>query len=475
MRFPAGLEYRRWSIAIVVLAILLRVAAALVWQYQCAESEVTLKFGDSQSYWTIAHNLVVHGEYQYGSDQSKIFRAPVYPLFLAVFAWCEHFSGDEVAQAPYVLAARLLGCLLGGGVVWLLMDWTKEVAGPRAGCISGVLAATYSGAVGMSIFVLSEAVATPLFVLSCWMLWRSTQTRGAPEARADAVGSSLRWVAGSGLLFGLASLARPSWGLWPAIGLPALLFASMPLKSARMLQGVKIVCIFLASASLVMSPWWIRNYAVTGKFVPTTLQVGASLYDGWHAGASGSSDENMEFSMEMMNRIVQEESVLANPGGQGSSLESTLEWRIDRRLSQEAWAWARENPSDVLKLGLVKFLKTWSPMPRAQELSNPMIRWWEAFVFLFIVGSSFVGFSRWLLYRKRLRDAAWFALPCVYLALLHMVFIGSVRYRQPGVLILCGLAGIGLSTWMNQLLATLAEGRLHRRKDAFGNARESQR
>jgi hypothetical protein len=51
------------------------------------------------------------------------------------------------------------------------------------------------------------------------------------------------------------------------------------------------------------------------------------------------------------------------------------------------------------------------------------------------------------------------------LAVLHMVFVGSVRYRQPGVLVLCGLAGIGLaSLWLKKDWE---------RRDADGEARES--
>ena len=41
----------------------------------------------------------------------------------------------------------------------------------------------------------------------------------------------------------------------------------------------------LAALAVTMMPWWIRNYRVVGRFVPTSLQVGASLYDGWNPEA----------------------------------------------------------------------------------------------------------------------------------------------------------------------------------------------
>ena len=195
---------------------------------------------------------------------------------------------------------------------------------------------------------------------------------------------------------------------------------------------------------MVMSPWWVRNYLETDKFVPTTLQVGASLYDGWHPGASGGSDEGMKFVSAFIveQNLEDERELLA-----GKQLVSTLEWRLDRRIRNAAIAWALENSSDAMRLGLLKFLKTWSPLPVARELGSDAVRWLEAIGYSAIMGFAVIG-----IWQCRSQMGAWlYAMPCVYFALLHVFFIGSVRYRQPAVLVICVLGGVGCATilrWM---------------------------
>jgi hypothetical protein len=193
-----------------------------------------------------------------------------------------------------------------------------------------------------------------------------------------------------------------------------------------------------------MSPWWVRNYGVTGEFVPTTLQVGASLYDGWHSGATGSSDEGMAFVNAFIAEQRDEDIQSAK---RGEPLRSTFEWRLDKRLKNAAIEWATENSSAACWLGLVKLRKTWSPVPVARELGSNAVRWFEGIGYTAIVCLALLG-----VWECRHRIGAWlFLMPCVYFAVLHMFFIGSVRYRQPAVLILCVLGGVGLVTLLRKM------------------------
>jgi len=412
---------RRWFWAIILFAFAVRLGAAWYWHEQVRRSGVDFRFGDSQSYWVIASNIARGEPYQFGSENSKIFRAPLYPILLAPWTWI----GPGNPSTNGIWWARCMGCALGASAVGCIMIMARALAKPRASLVAGLLASIYPGAVAMSIFILSEAIATPLFIASATLLMGGLKQ---PQWRHRA-------FLAAGVAFGLACLARPSWSLWPAVAFPYALLAIKPkcLHDWRLALGY--LALFIAGAMAVMSPWWIRSYRITGKFVPTTLQVGASLYDGWHPAASGSSDENMAFVIPFIVAQNLEDETLAK---QGIPLESTLEWRIDRRMRQAALSWAWENPSDVIRLSLVKFGKMWSPLPVAKEV-QPLVRASEGLAYVALVMGACLG--AWRLRREKGAWLAW--MPCLYLGLLHTVFIGSVRYRQPGVMLLCPLAAIG--------------------------------
>jgi hypothetical protein len=438
---------RKLLIGLLFLAMSLRIAAACLWQNRLDAENQFFRFGDSDSYWVVARNLSA-GEFEYGGENSKIFRAPLYPLLLAPLAGGENqstsFSNLDAATVESghskrrgVFYARLLGCVLGTLCVWGVIKIATEICSEEAGLAAGILATFYPGAIGMSIFILSESIFCPCMIASIYAIQRSSKGLiHASTSTATVIACGVAMIAG--IFSGLGVLARPSWSLWG--GMLAIYWFSMWLIHPRTLSLRKIVLHWLAFALgviVVMTPWWIRNYTITGKFVPTTLQVGASLYDGLHENATGSSDEGMAFSdVFLAEQIRDDESRVAS----GSPLESTLEWRVDRRIRNAAIRWAFENPSDVISLSLVKLVKTWRPIPVAKELGNGVIRYAEGIVYLAILILGSMG-----AWSCRKEIGSWlYVLPCIYFALIHMLFIGSVRYRQPAVLVMCVLAGIGI-------------------------------
>ncbi len=442
---------RKWLRIILVLAFAIRVLAALGWQRQADNESTIFRFGDSDSYWVLGNAIAKGQPYKYHGEASQVFRAPVYPLVLATVAKIE-------PKRSAVIAARLVGCLLGTICVFLIFKIVRLADDDRSALMAALLATVYPGAVGMSIFVLSEAVFCPLMLFSLLASYRALKS----ESKLLSIGW---WLVG-GAASGLATLARPSWILWPGllIGfcfIRGIILSRFVKKSddVRQLKDLRASftkigfgnAAFVIAMMLAMLPWWVRNYEVTGAFVPTTLQVGASLYDSFHPGASGSSDEGMAFSAEFAEQLTKERSARKiDQVGENRQNEQfgedalPFEVVLDRRLKSAAIAWATENPSDVARLALVKFVRTWTPLPRAEQTANIWIRLAEAFAYVWILATGLLAIK---VMPRRTDPILIFGLPCIYFAAIHVVFVGSVRYRQPAVLALCALAGIG-TAWI---------------------------
>jgi len=399
---------------LLTVALALRLAAGWWWQARLGDP-FAFGFGDSTSYWELGRTIAEGRPYQYGSPDARVFRTPGYPILLApIFL----LAGPQ----PPVLWGRALGAVLGtlavAGVCWL----GRRLFGDRSGWIAGWIAAAYPGAIATSVLVLSEAPFAALMLahLGLWTgAWQATRAK-----RAAALAT------GAGLAAGAATLVRPSWLLF----VPAAVVLAVALGHARRRHLALGACV-LAGLVAAMTPWWVRNAQVTGHFVPTTLQVGASLYDGLHPDATGAS------SMEFVAQLESSERWLDQYRAPDDS--EPFEYRLDRRFRREALCWARSNPGRVAWLAVVKFQRTWNIWPNEPSLSSWPVR-------LAVLGSYVPVLVLGILGAVRSIRLGWpyvlCWLPAVYFTGLHVVFVSSIRYRQPAMLGLIVLAAGVLGT-----------------------------
>ncbi|HUT12545.1 MAG TPA: glycosyltransferase family 39 protein [Thermoguttaceae bacterium] len=429
---------------LLTLALAVRLAAGAYWQ---SRIDGRFGFGDSESYWTLGRAIARGEPYEFGEPNARVFRTPGYPLLLAmIFA----IFGDD----PSVMWARaqsaVLGMLAVAAVWWL----ARELFDGRTGLIAAAIAAFYPGAVAMSALVLSEA---PFCVLMLVQLALGTAAWKA-EKRGRAVGLAVV----AGIVAGAATLVRPSW-LWftPLAAAVAVLarrsgepqgssepqglslrpptrgdkprgsrgslgsLGSLGCGGGGRWRRAEMGAAMLVGLIVAMTPWWIRNAQVTGRFVPTTLQVGASLYDGLNPQATGASD--MAFVPQFVEEFRR----------QPAETDDPFEYRLDRRFRREAWAWAGANPARATQLGGVKLVRMWNIWPNEPAFSSWPVRLAVFFTYVPILVFGIIGAAR------TIRSGwpyllCW--LPAVYFTALHVVFVSSIRYRQPAMLGLIVLA-----------------------------------
>jgi 4-amino-4-deoxy-L-arabinose transferase-like glycosyltransferase len=432
------------SLALVLeIALALRVVAAdaVEWYVRRGDPGRLCVFDDTNYYWELARAIRAGDPYQiveWGDIPHFALRTPGYPLVLAA---CQAVFGEQT------LAVRLVQAVFGTLSVYLVYVLARQfsAAAPEAvrhrwtiPLIAAAIAAVNPYYLLLSSLILSEAVFEPLMLASLWglaVLWTGSSTGpgtgGAGVAPAVCspgliAGSKRVLLAlGTGAAAGAAVLVRPSWAPF----VPAMLAAWVVAKRrdrrnrAAALRGA-MLC--LIGVVVVMGPWWYRNWQVYGRFVPTALWFGASLYDGINPKATGASD--------ML-----------------SFLRDPQIWPLDEQdqdavLTRRAVVFAREQPWRVLRLALVKLGRYWSPWPNAEGFRSRALAVASAVVELPLFALILLG-----LYDRRRDPRAWVLLagPLFYFCALHMVFASSMRYRIPGEMPASGLAAIGFSLVMN--------------------------
>lgn len=452
-----------WLAVILLLALAAR-GGVLIWAEQRPER---FDFPDSRRYLLVARNL----DAGHGPIESPDVRSGTDPLYPAVLAAGLRLglAKDDADGAALMRFGRVVNALFGVISVALLAALTRRLFGAWPALVAAAILAVDPILLYFNALVLTETCHVALLLAAFYCL---TRTAG----REAAV-----WAAAAGGLLGLAALARSSSLLLPLALLPfaAAGVGAVACRSeagpSRQLPAAPpraaVVIFLLLGTAAPLLPIVLRNYALFDRFVPVRTGSGASLMEAlgpWADGGPG------------MDRIVYP------PMPDGAD-----EIERDHVCRTAALDWARSHPIETLRLAWVKFLRTWSITVNAPGYSSPLYTavGWMTVAPLYILAA--MGARR--LWQRRAtppiraatvrersahdpegRDGplvgemptstptpaalsdrallAWLLVVPAYFTLLHMVFVGSVRYRVPAMPFLFVLAALGLEGLLRWLV-----------------------
>jgi hypothetical protein len=144
------------------------------------------------------------------------------------------------------------------------------------------------------------------------------------------------------------------------------------------------------------------------------------LYDGLHPGATGDSDMTF-FEQDQL-------------------LATMSEYEMDREYRRRAMTFAWENPGRAMWLAVMKQRRYWSLVPNAAQFRDAKL--WATVLLTTLPLFLFALFGVW----QARRDVSLLALTAgsiVLFAGLHLLFVGSLRYRLPAEYPLAVLAAFG--------------------------------
>lgn len=326
---------------------------------------------------------------------------PLYPFFLAA---CYFLFGESI------LTVRIVQALIGSLSCLLLYLVGREAFGKPAGLVAAWIGALYPFFVFLSGFLLTETLFIFLLLLLLLLLLKSAKQNGAGKAAA------------AGIVGGLAILLRPSLLFFPFLLGPLWILVGRPRWRASKAFGA-----FLIFALLTVAPWTVRNYLRLGAFVPVTTHGGWSLYEANSPrGTGGPAMEEVGWPKEV---------------------SGMSEVERDRFLTRQALLFIRQHPLNFLKLAFVKLARFWNVVPNFAEYRSPgyVLVSLVCFTPVLILGLWGIVIT---LKEKGGIVPSILALPILYYTLLHMVFIGSIRYRIPIDALLILFASHRVTSWL---------------------------
>ena len=340
-------------------------------------------FPDSKEYdalgWSLASGR------GFGIDEvPSTYRAPGYPFFLSII---------YVLFGHSYAAVKIIQSLIGSLTCLFVFLIGERLFTKRVGVIAAGVAAVYPYLVVYTGVLLSETLFVFLSMGFLYLLVRLSP-------------AFTWWQAGSaGLLLGAMNLTRPVILLFPIF-----LFFWGWARFGTKVKAAILTGVVLGSMCLVVLPWTLRNYLVTGSFVLIAAHpIWGALY-----GANNPT-------------IVQDPDTIG-----GWVPPDQMEDPRSAYLSFMRHYFLHE-PLELLRLELHKLKRFWSVFPKTTYR--------DRVISLFSYGLLLPLFLTGVVLSLQLPEKPWILLTWIlYFNLIALVFYGSTRFRLPvePVLILFG-------------------------------------
>lgn len=411
---------RRWLVAIIAVAVLLRLGAAL-YLGDSLGGERQERAYDQVSYDALAQSLLAGRGYSFEQDWYPGFTPAGAPTAHWSFLYPLYLAGVYAVSGHHPLAARLLQALICGALsVWLIYRLGRRLAGEATGLTAALLAAVYAYFVYYDAALMTEAFFT-LGVLASFEL--TFALLGIDRSRGDAPPTHRPglWLL-LGAVFGLTALLRQTLLLWLPFWLVWVYWAGGALEPrAKRLRGYAPLLSLGVTAAFIL-PWTARNYLVYGAFLPLNSNAGYAFYSANHP------DHGTQFDQDYAAPLPED---LLDKG------LNEAQWNA--ALTRRGLEFILADPRRYLLLSLDRapiFFNAWFS-PESSLASNLMRV------------LSFGLYLPFFLYGLALSLKAWRRFSLVYLftlvfSAMHILIWASVRYRLPIDALLMPLAALAL-------------------------------
>jgi 4-amino-4-deoxy-L-arabinose transferase-like glycosyltransferase len=422
---------------LVVAAILIGALALRIGEVQGTSYKPR---NDAGSYLTLASYIARTGDYSLrrtpgsgagGTRGPSAYFAPGFPYFLALV---DILDGHETRRDGAIHPARISQAVLGTITVALIGLVALELFGEVAGLIALVLAAVYPVLIELSVTLVAENLLTALVLAAVYA--------GLRVRRARSAWTTYAWVAGTGVLAGLATLTHEN-GIVLLIPLIPAVWIGRPRLRPRSLAAPSLL---LAATVLTILPWTIRNAVVMHHFIPVSDETGITLVGTYNVASA--ADPQLAYKWRVFYGIPGERALIRES-------PTLTEPQIGARLERQALHYISAHPFSPFAVAFHNTLRMF-------ELEGSFAWQASAAAVSLPTNTARVGiFSFWLLcllaiagaFTRLARSAPkWVWVVPLLLALsVVVVNVETPRFRAPVDPFLILLAAAGVATAVGRL------------------------